>query len=130
MSENPLTDRPGPAEPSAPDAAAARRKRRGYFLPGTIALLALVGIGAALGAGDLSHPAGSHLDGRNVEEQITLALSAQGGPAHAATVTCPASEPLQQGLSFTCRVTDSSGRQSVVVTEVDSRGGVRWALAR
>src|SRR5579875_2331816 len=50
------------------------RSRRGYFLPGAIALAALLLIGAAVGAGDLSHPSPRTLRGADVAAQISLGV--------------------------------------------------------
>jgi hypothetical protein len=104
-------------------------RRRGYFLPGLIALGFLVGLGALFGAGDLAHPAARNIYGSDIAQQIAEGLQAQQGSASLPTVSCPAREPVQAGLRFECRwSTSGGGRRPVFVTETDSRGEVRWSL--
>jgi hypothetical protein len=108
--------------------ARAGRKGKGYFLPGLIALAALVGLGLFVGAGDLDHGAPSRLDGTALASQIALAIQAERNSVAAPHVTCPASEPVRLNFRFDCTL--SGGRPTVVhVTEVDRRGQVRWSLA-
>jgi hypothetical protein len=102
------------------------RPRRGYFLPGVIALGALIVIGLSVGAGDLEHPAPTTLDGSEIAAQIALGVQAQENASHPPTVTCPAREPVRAGVRFQCHL----GRPgpTVYVTEVDGRGRVHWSL--
>jgi len=121
-----------PAAPSASGASAAPagpvvRKRRGYFLPGTIALIALLGLGLFVGAGDLQHRAPTVLHGPDLAGQIALAVQAQQGSRSTPTVTCPPTEPVRQGLTFQCRLAGHPDR-TLVVTEVDGRGRISWAF--
>ncbi len=111
--------------------APPRRGRRGYFLPGAIALAALLLIGVAVGAGDLSHPAPHTLRGPDVASQISLGVQAQQNSRTAPTVDCPASEPVKQGVTFRCALSTGPGGATrvVTVTEVDGRGNLRWSLA-
>lgn len=103
------------------------RHRKGYFLPGAIALLALLGLGVFLaGGGDLSHPAARTLDGPTIASQIALGIQTEQNTAHAPSVSCPAAEPVRQGLQFTCTAGPPPAR-TVYVTEVDGRGRIRWA---
>jgi hypothetical protein len=104
-------------------------RRRGYFLPGVIALGFLVGLGALFGAGDLAHPAARIIYGSDIAQQIAEGLQAQQGSASLPTVSCPTREPVQTGLRFECRWSAEGGRpRPVYVTETDSRGEVRWSL--
>lgn len=118
-------------EPSPPDAAPAattsRRARRGYFLPGFIALVALLIIGLAVGAGDLEHPAATKLVGTDIAQQIALGIQSQQQSSRPPDVTCPATEPVRTGLRFECRVDGAAGRV-IYVTEVDDRGRIRWSF--
>ena len=122
-----------PATPVVPDAPAPApsrgRRGKGYFLPGFIALIALLIIGLFVGAGDLAHPAPKSLTGTDVAYQISLGVQAQQNSAAPPAVTCP-NEPVQQGLHFTCRLQPAGGGPSrpVAVTEVDARGRVSWTL--
>lgn len=129
MTEAPPTDdAPGPAQAS-PKASGARRGRRGYFLPGAIALAALLLIGGAIGAGDLFHPAPSRLRGPEVASQIALGVQVQQNRASAPRVTCPAVEPVRTGYRFDCTLVAGRGSPVIVaVTEVNGRGGLHWSL--
>ena len=106
--------------------AARTRPRRGYFLPGLIALTVLLAIGVAAGAGDLEHRPPPSLLGTDVAQELSVGIQAQQGGAEP-TVTCPAREPVRRGLAFTCRTGGPHGRV-VQVTEVDGRGHLRWSL--
>lgn len=118
----------------APDAVegerpASRSPRggRGYFLPGAIALVALLVIGLLWGAGDLEHPAAKELDGPDTASQIALGIQAQQNLERAPVVSCPPREPVRAGLVFDCTLVGSPPR-AIHVTEIDSRGEVRWSL--
>jgi hypothetical protein len=99
-------------------------RRRGYVLPGAIALAALLGIGAALGAGDLAHPADRTISGPDIALPIALDIQGREGTRSIPAVSCPAREPVRAGLRFTCR----AGARTVYVTEVDGRGRVTWSF--
>lgn len=107
------------------------RGGKGYFLPGTIALVALLAIGLFfVGAGDLAHPADRRLAGADISQQIALAIQAREATTTAPAVKCPASEPVRQGYRFECaRAGAAPGTASrpVYVTEVDGRGSIRWS---
>ena len=113
-------------EPPAPPAPAGRRGR-GYFLPGLIALAALLALGLFVGAGDLEHPAPHRLDGTAIASQIALAIQVEQNSAAAPRVSCPPDEPVRAGFQFDCSMAGSPSR-TVRVTEVDDRGQVRWAF--
>ena len=108
------------------------RGRRGYFLPGTIALLALLAIGGAVGAGDLSHPAPHTLSGNDVASEIALGIESAQGLRQPPSVSCPTAEPVRAGLRFTCTEAAGGGgggaARPVAVTEIDNRGHLRWSL--
>jgi Domain of unknown function (DUF4333) len=118
---------PGPA---APTPAPGRPARRGYFLPGVIALAVLVAIGLFVGAGDLNHRAPRTLDGADVASQIALALQVQQGSAGPPKVDCTGPQPVRAGWTFTCTVAGRHGPETVRVVEVDGRGSLRWAIVR
>ena len=109
--------------------ARAGRRGKGYFLPGLIALVALVGLGLLVaGAGDLEHPAARTLDGTAIASQIALAIQAEQNSVAAPHVTCPAHEPVRAGFQFDCTMPGHPSK-AVLVTELDSRGRIRWSLS-
>lgn len=128
-----MTDQPAsaPAGAAGGRSGAGRggRRGKGYFLPGAIALVALLAIGLSVGAGDLAHPAPHTLAGPDVASEISLGVQAQQNAAVAPRVTCP-NEPVRQGLRFTCTLVPAGGGASrtVEATEVDARGRVSWTL--
>lgn len=117
-----------PTDPG-PVPQGSRRGRRGYFLPGAIALVALLAIGAAVGGGDLSHPAPKILTGPDVASQISLGVQAQQNDPVPPRVSCPAREPVRAGYHFSCTLTPAEGPPiQLAVTEVDDRGQLHWSL--
>ncbi len=106
---------------------AAGRRGKGYFLPGFIALVALLGIGLFVGAGDLQHRPAGTISGTDIASQIALGIQAQQNLTSPVQVNCPRQEPVRPGLTFQCTL---GGRPqgTVHVTEVDDRGRVRWSL--
>jgi hypothetical protein len=115
----------GPADPGP---APPPRARRGYLLPGVIALVVLVAIGAAVGAGDLDHSRPNTLHGPDMAQQLALGIQAQQGWRTLPDVRCPATEPVRDGWQFACRLVGSGPDRSVQVTEIDSRGHLRWRI--
>lgn len=103
-------------------------RRRGYWVPGLIALAALVLIGLILGAGDLSHPADRSINGDDIAQQISQGIQVQEKAASPPEVTCPGREPVHPGLAFECTSRSANGLQVVYVTEIDDRGEIRWSL--
>ncbi len=116
-----------PPSQVAVEPATTRRPRRGYFLPGVIALGALLGIGTAFGAGDLVHQAPRVLSGAEVASQVELGLQAELDTVSQPYVTCPASEPVKAGLTFTCLEHPRTGpARPISVTEIDAHGQLRF----
>ena len=110
---------------------AVERRRRGRWVPGMIALGALLAIGIVVGAGaDLTHPSPHSLDGNDVASQVALGVQAEKLLEHPPEVHCPSSEPVRTGLTFHCTVTalGSDPSRVVEVTEIDGRGHLRWRL--
>lgn len=102
------------------------RRRRGYWLPGLIAMTFLVVVSVAFGLVGLRSYVGHRLEGPVVAED--LALDLQSG-ASIPSVHCPSEEPRRAGLSFYC--TESSpGRapRRIEVTETAAKGGFRYRL--
>ncbi len=123
-------DQPGPAATGPSPGSPPGRRGKGYFLPGSIALVVLLAIGLFVGAGDLQHPAPRTLVGSDIASQISLGIQAQQNSTHAPSVTCPAREPVRPGYRFVCALAGRSGApaRAVYVTEIDGRGQVRWSL--
>lgn len=119
----PMAAAPGQQEGGPPSS----RRGKGYFLPGTIALVALLGLGLFVGAGDLQHPAATTISGSEIAAQISLGIQAQGTLRSPPQVTCPRQEPVRQGLRFQCTL-EGRPDKPVYVIEVDGRGRVRWSL--
>jgi hypothetical protein len=88
----------------------------------------LLAIGGAIGAGDLEHRSPSRLSGSDIAQQIALGMQAQAGRSAPPDVHCPASEPVRNGWSFVCTEVQSGGSLPIQVTEIDSRGHLRWHL--
>lgn len=105
------------------------KKRRGYFLPGVIALIVLVVLGIVIGGGDLEHPASTTIYGSAIESQIANGIQDVRNTNSLVRVSCPAQEPVKQGLTFDCTA-DGAGlkHQTVYVVETDGRGDTRWSL--
>jgi Domain of unknown function (DUF4333) len=121
--------------PSAgpPDAQTGARpsvpaRRRGYWIPGLIALAVLLLIAVAVGAGDLDHSAPHVLQGPDVASQIALGIQAQEETASAPNVHCPKTEPVRSGLQFQCAVWRNGKRVPVEVVELDQHGQLSWHL--
>jgi hypothetical protein len=112
----------------ASDPERPRRSRRGYWLPGFIALAALLLIGGAVGAGDLSHSAPKTLYGPDVASEIALGIEAQQGGTIPPEVSCPRREPVKMDWAFSCTTVLSGRSETVQVVEVDGRGHLRWQL--
>ena len=104
----------------------APRRKRARWIPGLIALAALLAIGFVVGAGgDLSHPAPRSLSGRDVSMQLATGIQAVESRSSPPAVTCPPSEPVRAGLKFQCSY---DGGRPIDVVEIDSRGHLRWSL--
>ncbi|MGH9056943.1 MAG: hypothetical protein ACRDYY_13945 [Acidimicrobiales bacterium] len=121
------TESATPRESACP-MAGPRRSGRGYFVPGVVALAALLAIGAGLGAGGFTHATPTHLQGSAVAGDIAAGIQAQSGARTAPDVRCP-SEPVRQGLRFYCSIVEHGHDPTPLeVTEVDSNGHLRWSL--
>jgi hypothetical protein len=124
--------RAAPGGAPAPDAdpvLPARRPRRGYWIPGLIAVAALTAIGVAFGAGDLNHRSPRVLNGTDVAQEIALGMQAREGTHSPPAVRCPVTEPVRTGWRFVCTRLDPGPPVRVRVVEIDNRGQLRWSLA-
>jgi hypothetical protein len=115
-----------------PEAGRARRGRRGkgYFVPGLIALAVMVAAGGVVNFAGLDHAHPSSLAGSDVSTFVAQGIQAEQGLAAPPTITCPTSEPVRTGLSFTCTWERAGGDRPVKVTETDSRGQYHFSVGR
>jgi hypothetical protein len=140
-SETGDTPGPGPAPPPAParplppaagqpgaETGPPPRRRRGYWIPGLIAIAVLTAIGVAFGAGDLNHRSPRVLHGRDVAQQIALGIQVQEKLHQPPDVHCPASEPVRNGWRFVCTRIGAGPPRPIRVVEVDNRGRLRWSV--
>lgn len=105
---------------------AVARRKRARWVPGIIALIALLAIGLVVGAGgDLSHPPPKSLSGSDISAQVAMSIQALESMSAPPKVTCPAHEPLEVGLRFRCHY---DGGRLIEVVETDNRGHLRWSL--
>jgi hypothetical protein len=107
-------------------AEAAPRRGRARWVPGLIALAALLTIGFVVGAGgDLSHPPPKNLSGTDVSAQLAIAIQAERSLRFPPALTCPPSEPIRAGFRFRCHFGDG---RPIDVVETDGRGHLKWSL--
>lgn len=111
--------------PSSTCAYAPSNGKRGYLVPGIIAFVCLLLLGTALDITDFSRSSGAQLHGPLVANQIASAYQARAGGG-LPSVSCPASEPVVAGRTFTCTLqAAASPARSVTVTET---GGGRFGF--
>jgi Domain of unknown function (DUF4333) len=111
----------GPTEPPA-------RSRRGYWLPAAIAMVTLLIIGLAVGAGDLDHRAPNSLSGPDLASQISLGIQTEKRYSAPPDVSCPNTEPVRDGWTFACTESYGGVDHRVEVTEIDARGRLQWLV--
>jgi hypothetical protein len=110
--------------------ARSGRRGKGYFVPGLIALAVMVVAGGVVNFAGLDHAHPSTLAGSDVSTFVAQGIQAEQGLAAPPTITCPASEPVRTGLSFTCTWQRAGGDRPVKVTETDSRGQYHFSIGR
>jgi Domain of unknown function (DUF4333) len=118
----------GPPDAQTGVAPSGRRGRRGYWVPGLIAMAVLLVIAVAVGAGDLDHSAPRVLDGADIASQIGLGIQTQRGAATAPAVHCPKSEPVRSGWKFECSLQQAGKTVPVQVVELDQHGQLSWHI--
>lgn len=118
-----------PSEEGADQGGARKaRTKRGYFIPGMIALVVLAVGGGVANFSGLDHAAPNRLAGPDVETSLAQAIQAQDHLASPPSIRCPANEPVRVGLHFTCTWQRTGGKRAVSVTEIDARGQFRYKL--
>lgn len=105
----------------AADSPSGGSGRRGYFFPGVLALLAMVGIGAVANLGALDHRGPSRLAGSDVSTFLAQGIQAERGLSAPPSVSCPANEPVRVGLRFVCRWEQGALSRPIQVTETANR---------
>lgn len=104
-----------------------KRSTRGYFIPGMIALVVLAVGGGIANFGGLDHAAPKRLAGPDVETFLAQAIESSNGLASPPHIKCPSSEPVRDGLAFTCTWHRTGGDRPVRVTET-GHGQFHFAL--
>lgn len=90
-------------------------RKRGYYLPGIIALVVLVAISVVFALVALRSYAPRVLSGSQVSQSLSEYLQTGATPP---TVRCPSTEPMRAGLVFDCKVLRPGQRpRTVQVTE-------------
>lgn len=97
--------------------------KRGYFIPGLIALAVLLAGGAFATAGGLSNASPSRLDGVHVGTLIAENYQNNHQLASPPPVQCPPDEPVAAGHRFVCQLLRTKGGPLPV--EVTETGGGR-----
>jgi hypothetical protein len=134
---------PGPVEAPAsacpfPEAAATGRTsacayagkgKRGYFIPGLIALAVLLAGGAFATAGGLSHATPTQLDGVHVGTLIAENYQNNHQLESPPPVQCPRSEPVAAGHRFVCQLLRSKGGPLPIEVTETSGGQITYQLA-
>ena len=127
------TDPAPPAGPAAPGADAAsveaspRRPKRGYLVPGIIALVVLAALAVIINYAGLSHPSPHTLSGSDAATLISQGLQSDQGASSPPQISCPAREPIRAGVTFRCTWHRPGGTLTPVeVTETDGTGNLRF----
>jgi hypothetical protein len=106
-------------EPALPVNEQGRRTppRRGYLVPGIIALVVLAVIALVIDVTALQSHSPSSIVGQEVEQDISSWAQAQEGLS-SPVASCPAHEPKRDGAVFYCTLTASGRTRTVRVTEL------------
>ncbi len=111
---------------STEDPPAPARPRRGYWVPGLIAMTFLVVVSVVFVLVGVQSHVGRTLQGPVVAEELSLDLQTAGSTP---LVRCPSEEPLRPGLVFYCTESAGGGPERIRVTETSERGGFSYRLA-
>ena len=96
--------------------------RRGYLLPGLIALVVLGVLAVLIDVVGLQHRAPRTLAGPDVATLIAQDLQTRTGAHQPPQVRCPASEPVRAGVEFTCEEQAAGGTRTIRVRETSAGG--------
>jgi hypothetical protein len=108
---------PGPAPGTRP------RPKRGYLVPGIIALVVCATIGIVIDLAGLQSRTPSTLAGRQLDALVSQSLQATHPQRTPPQVRCPATEPERTGLVFDCSLVRPGRHDGVIrVTELSGSG--------
>jgi hypothetical protein len=111
----------------SPGAAPGTRPRpkRGYLLPGTIALVVCAAIAVVIDLAGIQSHTPTTLAGHQIESLVSQSLQAQHPQRNPPQVRCPASEPLRAGLAFDCSLVQGGRPAGTIrVTELSGAGAL------
>lgn len=115
--------------PDTPPSGSAGRPsppRRGYLVPGLIALAVLAVLAVLIDVIGLQHHAPRVLAGPDVATLIAQDMQTRDASRQPPQIRCPTSEPVRVGLRFTCEVENPSGNRTVRVEVTSSQGTFTW----
>jgi hypothetical protein len=104
----------------------AGKGKRGYFVPGIIALAVLLAVGAFAYGGGLSHAGPSGVDSSRVAALIAETYQNNHQLASPPPVQCPDHEPVAIGHRFECQLLRKAGGPLPV--EVTETGGGQFTF--
>ena len=103
-----------------------RPARRGYLVPGLIALAVLALIAVVIDVVGLEHPTPRTLAGPDVATLIAQDMQTRTGASQPPQISCPASEPVRAGLRFACHLQSGRGSRTIEVRETSAQGAFTW----
>jgi hypothetical protein len=127
----------GPACPFAGPAAIpgetgrARPPRRGYLVPGVIALVVCAALAVVIDLVGLQSHTPTTLVGSEIATDISQAIQSSRGDTSPPEVRCPASEPMRAGTAFDCTLLQAGRPPTPIrVSETGSTGGFHFVVGR
>lgn len=114
---------------SAPADTRPLPRRKGYLLPGAIALVVLAAIAVVIDVAGLQSRVPRTLNGASTAQQVADAIESQQALTSPPSVHCPASEPVRAGVVFYCTL-DRKGtpRRWVRISEYSDAGDYHLAV--
>ena len=114
-----------------PASEAPPARRSTYVRSGLVALAVVVVIALLINFLLLQHRSPGVLDGQVVSQGLSQAIefneTGHPAPPH---VTCPTSEPLRAGLTFTCTLDRNGVQVPILVTEHGNQGSFTYQLGK
>lgn len=103
--------------------------KRGYFIPGMIALAVLLVGGGIVDAAAFSHGSPHRLPGPLISAQIADNYQGNHGLASPPPVRCPGDEPVTAGHHFTCQLLRANAAPLAVSVTETGGGQVSYQVA-